>query len=58
MNEADKVILELVRRALLLLVEAVEMKLDMKERTSDLRKKYKSLAHGEPLSTDRNLIQS
>lgn len=53
MNESDKIILEMVRTALLLLVDAVERKLELPERTADLRKKYKSLAHGEPLSVDR-----
>lgn len=57
MNNSDRVILQLVRTALLMLVDAVERKLELPERTVDLRKKYRKLAHGEPLSKDRTLIQ-
>lgn len=41
MNEQDRKILEIVRTALLMLVDAVERKLEMPERTSDIRKRLK-----------------
>jgi hypothetical protein len=48
MSMNDREILMLVRQALLLLVDAVERKLGLPERTADLRKKLKEIVR-EPL---------
>jgi hypothetical protein len=54
MNEKDKVILELVRTALLMLVDAVERKLGVEERTADLRKRVRKLAYLESCQLTEN----
>lgn len=51
MSMSDREILMLVRQALLLLVDAVERKLELADRTADIRKRLKELAP-KTLSTD------
>ena len=56
MSDGDRELLKLLRQAFLLIVDVIERKLEMEERTADLRKRVKELARLQDLSQNRNLV--